>query len=60
MPLNEAEQSLLIQVGKYKGGSPGPNSIKKIYSINLHYAGYEYSDWLKNVEQPIRVLKKLA
>ena len=27
---------------------PGANPIKKIFNINLHYAGFEYSDWLKN------------
>ena len=31
----------------------GSDSIKKIYSIILRYTGFE---WLKNSEQPIRVL----
>ena len=29
---------------------PGANPIKKIFNINLHYAGFEYSDWLKNLQ----------
>ena len=28
----------------------GSNAMKKIYSINLLYAGSERSDWLKNFE----------
>ena len=39
---------------------PGPDPIKKIYSINLCNAGSERCDWLKNLEKPIRVLEKLA
>ena len=32
--------------------APGSDPEKK-----LHYAGFERSHWLKNIEQPIRVLK---
>ena len=32
------------------------NAVKKIYSINLRYAGSEYSDWLKNLDHPIKML----
>ena len=35
----------------------GANPIKKIYSVNLRYAGFEYSDWLKIINSQSECLK---
>ena len=43
--------------GTNKPHNAGTNPIKKILSIILRYAGFELSDWLKNLEQPMRMLK---
>ena len=36
----------------------GPDPIKKFSSVKLLNTGSELSDWLKNLENPIRVLQK--
>ena len=32
-------------------------SVKKISRVKLWYADLEHSDWLENIEWPIRMLK---